>query len=83
MLTLLKGLLMKVKEYYSHFSEQLMFEWTHLTPTAWNSGKRYAYAFWQAVKNLEAEELNYAELIRISKIQDNHTKEFGTRKHRK
>jgi hypothetical protein len=71
---------MTVKEYYPHFSEQLMYEWTLEKPTAFNKFKRQAYAFWHSVKNEPREFMCFEETLLLDKIQNLHDQALGCRR---
>jgi hypothetical protein len=64
-----------VKEKWSDLSEQMMYEWTMATPTAYNRAKRGHYAFWMSVKNEPVAFMSFEEVLRLCKIRETHAAE--------
>ena len=71
---------MLVKQKYSYLSEQQMYEWTLETPTPFNRSKRFAYAFWHSIKDLEFKLLTFDDIVRLEKISENAMRELKPRK---
>lgn len=67
---------MLVKERWSTLSEQLMFEWTLATPTAYNRKKRAHYAFWLTVKDKPKATIGFEATLRICEIEDMQAREL-------
>ena len=65
-----------VKQYYSHISEQRMYEWSLEEPTMFNRAKRQHFAFFTSVKEIDMKSLSVDELMRLTKIADLQMKEF-------